>query len=889
MANRWYYWDDDRAIGPVPAEQIADLIKMAALEPETMVRHGADGMWFPANEVPAISGIAAPPALGQAVLAGPPAAMPPASHPAAPRPVRDPQQSPGRTAPTRTAPTHVETPVSSPALLWGLIGGGVGLVVLLSVLIVIALKSRPTPAPTPAVNDGTIVHAPLKKPAEPLPQDSPTKVDPSAPVKMPPSAPRAETLKEATKKAPKAEPIPAKPETPMPQTPAPVEPIAGLFDFLKDRAEAPRLSGQQVYERILKSCVFILNPEGAAGSGALVDGKNRIVITNHHVVESDKSQKQPTVYVTFPRFQNGAPVTNAKSYIQALLADKTKYRAKVLHSDPTKDLAIVQLAELPENVKPLPLAKDGGKPGQAVHSVGNPGASDSFWVYTSGTVRTNPHLKKWTSGGGGRIRIHDATIIETQSPTNPGDSGGPLVNDAGELIAVTQGGNVRANAVNIFIDVSEVKALLQSKGFSWSEGAEPTGKPRPWTSADVAKLAQLLEHGNAQVRVQAATYLVDAGRQSRFALAALSKTLDDANADVRRAATLALGAVGAEGVPGLRKALRDESALVRAAAASGLAPLGADAQSAMPELLAALTDKEGDVAIRALEAVSKIGARGPKAIAALAAVPADAGPEEQRLAGLALEQGLDHFTQNPQDVAEALPALMKIFTGKSGKLKQSAGTLLTRLGPAARPVVPELVALAKIASGPEQIEILKVVAGAGDAKDKQSIVVPQALQWLEANDDKLKVGALAIFEVLGAEGRSAESAILGAYAKDRNREIRVQALKALGAVGGPAKAAAPRLVADATQFGEAPADKELHQALTSCIIKMGEPAARELLKVAVDPKYTVRIRAVDLLGLMGPAVSEVTLMPLTRLYNDVEMNPVVRERMRLALNQIRGN
>jgi S1-C subfamily serine protease/HEAT repeat protein len=997
MADLWYYWDNDKAAGPVPAGAIVYLIKTAILDRETMVRQGADGLWLRANEVPVFAVTASPPPVAakpnQAVTAEPPAAT------------TDSVPKPAAALPQvkkRPRPNRAEQPASSPALLWGLIGGGVCATALLVVVIFLALRSRtPAPPPEPVNPENKIAQAPADPVAPALPVVEPDRVAPSIKIGAVPTTKFVPTIPPRTDSAPKPVEAPA----------APADSVAGLFDFLKDRGEAPKLSGQQVYEQILKSCVFILNPDGSGGSGSLVDAKNRIVITNHHVVQSENFQKlrakddgislidridifsppdrvrksrcnvysffmikgekftidmisrdfdaflrlenslgrqladdndsggkknarivftvpandnyrviatsfdnkmgeyqlkitpveskklakgeagieSQTVYVSFPRFEKGAVVTEAKSYVQAMLANKAKYKAKVLYSDPAKDLAIVQLPDLPEYAKPLPLAKESGKPGQSVHSVGNPGASDSFWVYTSGTVRTNPHSKKWKSGGGGRVMNHDATIIETQSPTNPGDSGGPLVNDAGELVAVTQGGSVRANAVNIFIDVSEVKTVLQRKNLGWTEGAELAGKPRTWTSAEVTRLAQLLDHEKAQVRVQAATYLVDAGTQARFALAALNKALDDANADVRRSATLALAAVGAEGVSGLRKALGDASPQVRAAAATGLTPLGAAAQSATPELLAALGDKEGDVAFRALEALAKIGARGPKAIAALAGLSENADAETQKLAGLALEQGLDYLTQNPKDVPEALPTLTKLFTGKSGKLKQSAGAALTRIGAAARPVMPDLIVLVKNSTGAEQIEVLKVAAGVGDRKEKQTIVLPQALQFLADNDEKLKLGALGIFETLGPDGISAESSVLGAYTKERNREVRLQAVKALGALGSKAKAAVPRLVADVTQYGDAPADKEMHQALTGCLVKIGEPAARELLKVATDPKYTVRIRAVDMLGAMGPAVSDVALMPLTRLYNDVEMNPVVRERMKKAIEQIRGN
>ena len=57
--------------------------------------------------------------------------------------------------------------------------------------------------------------------------------------------------------------------------------------------------------------------------------------------------------------------------------------------------------------------------------MGNPGASDAYWVYTSGAI-SQVYQKT--------IRYNTQTVqarvLETQSPINPGDSGGPVVNDA---------------------------------------------------------------------------------------------------------------------------------------------------------------------------------------------------------------------------------------------------------------------------------------------------------------------------------------------------------------------------------------------------------------------------------------------------------------------------
>src|SRR5262249_20694128 len=73
----------------------------------------------------------------------------------------------------------------------------------------------------------------------------------------------------------------------------------------------------------------------------------------------------------------------------------------------------------------------------------------------------------------------------TTSPTNHGDSGGPLMNSNAELVGVTQGGvnSELANAISYFIDVSEVKALLKSKGIepgvAVAAAANPKEKPMP--------------------------------------------------------------------------------------------------------------------------------------------------------------------------------------------------------------------------------------------------------------------------------------------------------------------------------------------------------------------------------------------------------------------------
>jgi hypothetical protein len=94
-------------------------------------------------------------------------------------------------------------------------------------------------------------------------------------------------------------------------------------------------------------------------------------------------------------------------------------------------------------------------------------------VYTPGKVR-QVYSKKWQARLDPRtVLTFRARVIETDSPTNPGDSGGPLVNDKGELVGVTQGGALDADALSIFVDLSEVKRLVNRRSVQALRSTEP--------------------------------------------------------------------------------------------------------------------------------------------------------------------------------------------------------------------------------------------------------------------------------------------------------------------------------------------------------------------------------------------------------------------------------
>jgi S1-C subfamily serine protease len=272
-------------------------------------------------------------------------------------------------------------------------------------------------------------------------------------------------------------------------------------------AHAEGESGQKIYQRTVKATTWILAPRGehsfSSGTGSLIDKTRKLVITNYHVV-GDSSK----VFVVFAAFPNGK-LRVEKSYYKELLKKGGGIAAVVVAKDPRRDLALLQLDTVPANAQPLRLAREGASPGQVVHSVGNPGQSDALWVYTSGTVRTQPYHKKWgvRERDNATPHVFEAQVIETQSPTNPGDSGGPLVNEHGELLGVTHGFAAGAQLLSLFIDVSEVKHLLGKKLLATLPQSSTPTTPEAEVKPGTEKSSDKIIAADETIELRAATKL----------------------------------------------------------------------------------------------------------------------------------------------------------------------------------------------------------------------------------------------------------------------------------------------------------------------------------------------------------------------------------------------
>ena len=199
-------------------------------------------------------------------------------------------------------------------------------------------------------------------------------------------------------------------------------------------------ANENVYDSAILSTTYIEAPStGSAGSGVLIDKEQRLVVTNEHVVSGARQ-----VIVFFPVIDKNRVISDKSWYGSHI--DEVMIRGTVISVDRERDIALLQLESVPDHVEAIEIGAP-ARPGQIIHSIGNPGSSDALWVYTNGHVRAN-YFKDL---GDNRMQV-----VETQSPINPGDSGGPMLNDEGQLVGISQSYMPGDRLVSNGVDISEI-------------------------------------------------------------------------------------------------------------------------------------------------------------------------------------------------------------------------------------------------------------------------------------------------------------------------------------------------------------------------------------------------------------------------------------------------
>ena len=106
--------------------------------------------------------------------------------------------------------------------------------------------------------------------------------------------------------------------------------------------------------------------------------------------------------------------------------------------------------KVPNDVNELKLANKLPDVGSDVHAIGHPGSLS--WTYTKGYVSQIRKNYKWNY----EKTLHEASIIQTQTPISPGNSGGPLISSEGELLGVN---SFKAQGENLNFAVTSLEVI----------------------------------------------------------------------------------------------------------------------------------------------------------------------------------------------------------------------------------------------------------------------------------------------------------------------------------------------------------------------------------------------------------------------------------------------
>jgi S1-C subfamily serine protease len=223
----------------------------------------------------------------------------------------------------------------------------------------------------------------------------------------------------------------------------------------------------------------------ALGSGFVIDKAGHIV-TNYHVVEGARS-----VDVSF--------------------SNNESIKAKVVGSDPSTDIAVLQVDAHSRALTPLSLGNsDTVRVGDSVVAIGNPFGYDR--TVTAGIVSA---LQRVIQAPNSYSIDH---VIQTDAALNKGNSGGPLLNALGDVIGVNSqistGGSGSTGNVGIgfAVPINTVKTVVAQIEKTGHAEHPFLGISAQAVSKSAAKLFRLpVSHGLLVARVQPGSGAAKAG------------------------------------------------------------------------------------------------------------------------------------------------------------------------------------------------------------------------------------------------------------------------------------------------------------------------------------------------------------------------------------------
>ncbi len=470
----------------------------------------------------------------------------------------------------------------------------------------------------------------------------------------------------------------------------------------------------------------------------------------------------------------------------------------------------------------------------------------------------------------------------------------------------------------------------------------------------VPALIKALDDQDDQVWFNTVTALARIGPDAREAIPALLKQLTTSNQNryARQAwlrTSFALGSIGPEALPALREALKSGQPHVRSGAAKAITWIGPDAVEAVPALIGNLGDERADVREQTAEALGSIG---QPALAPVLATLRVENPRARQGAALALEwlkdfssesvpslvAGLEQekddatrasfvksltrlkYTPNEflshllpalgtesallrQEIHNALldmepagstsvPALERILRDPASPLREPAAYLLGRIGPAASPAVPHLIAARKTGEdaklstvceaalveigAPAVPALIVEMSSSGSGVDPTSAIswaeecvfkigeeaVPALTRALASPEDFVRAKSLRMLARLGKASAPA-AGDLARFAEQAGTGERALALEALAAIPAPGDQLFP-LAEQALRADDLVLRRAGVRAMAS-LGKSARPALPALIRSLEDSDAPLAAGAAEAIAHLGVAGESAVPVLLRRL------------------------
>ena len=248
---------------------------------------------------------------------------------------------------------------------------------------------------------------------------------------------------------------------------------------------APELSVDQIYEKAIRSVVWIRTPSGGQASGVLISRELKLVVTNAHVTDKGKR-----IDVYFPvRNRKGILISARNFYLNQnnweVLRELGYYTSgRVIAENFKTDLAIISLDGLPETSRQIEFSTAVGmNKNDPVEVLGNPGALD-LWRWTAGRFQTT--FQKDVGFSDTSLQKIKVDLLHIKADIFGGNSGGPVLNNRGQLVGIVKSSDRLMNTfamptkyINELLSTLELRHIFSVKNYTlltvpyqimWTEG-----------------------------------------------------------------------------------------------------------------------------------------------------------------------------------------------------------------------------------------------------------------------------------------------------------------------------------------------------------------------------------------------------------------------------------